>query len=194
MWKISRQLRMLSILAVVLIEATLIQAQARDAANLRYLESGPSINSSLVLDPAKDIVLANRAIAALKQLEANVIVYQSQHEFEASGKLARVSFETFNAELLSVSAEIDPSLDQLSDKRLRMKLRNSLYSFRDGAFWWAKVTPRHVVSTTTLGASFSSITPAEVFLTATTPYTVAIHWRQASKFLLHAERLLAQRS
>ena len=197
MWQISRQLRILSTLIFVAfsIAATSLHAQTRN----HRLESdhlttkAPIIDGPMGATQQNDIVLANRAIAALKQLQAEVIVYRSLQDFEADSRLGHVSFETFKADLHSVSTELEPILAQLPDRKLRAHLTNALYSFRDGAFWWAKVAQPRVVTTRMVGLTLRSVTPAETFFIATVPYTVAIHWRQASKLLLKAERLVTPR-
>jgi hypothetical protein len=153
----------------------------------------PIVDGSIGATQQNDIVLANRAIAALNQLQAKVIVYRSLQDFEADSRLGRVSLDTFKADLHSVSTELEPILTQLSDRRLRTHLTNALYSFRDGAFWWEKVVQPHVVKITELTSGSRSATRAETFFIATVPYTVAIHWRQAAKFLLKAETLVTPR-
>ena len=194
MSQISWQLGLLSTLIYVSVSlaATSLHAQTRDV----RLESDDLTSKAPIVDgpigaaEQNDIVLANRAIAALKQLQAKVIVYRSLQDFEANGRLGRVSLDTFRADLDSVSAEVEPILVQLSDLRLRAHLTNALDSFRDGAFWWEKVVQPRVVTTRTAGLMPGSVTPSETFFIATVPYTVAIHWRQAAKFLLQAEALV----
>jgi hypothetical protein len=198
MSQISRQLGILSTLVFVAfsIAATSLHAQTRN----HRLESDDLTTKAPILDDPigttqrNDIALANRAIAALKQLQAKVIVYPSLQDFEANSRLGRVSFATFKADLHSAITELQPILAQLSDRRLRAHLTNALYSFRDGAFWWEKVVQPRVVTTRTAGLTFGSVTPAETFFIATVPYTVAIHWRQAAKFLLQAETLVTPQS
>jgi hypothetical protein len=194
MSQISRQLGILSTLIFVAfsIAATSLHAQTRN----HRLESddlatkAPIVDGPIGATEQNDFVLANRAIAALKQLQAKVIVYRSLQDFEADSRLGRVSLDTFKADLHSVSTELEPILTQLSDRRLRAHLTNALYSFRDGAFWWEKVVQPHVVTITELTSGSRSVTRAETFFIATVPYTVAIHWRQAAKFLLQAETLV----
>jgi len=193
MSQISRQLAILSTLIFVAfsIAATSLHAQA-----LNYqLESDIRLNVGKIDHPSdaigrNDTALANRAIAALKGLEADVILYRSLQDFEANGQLGRVSFDSFDAHLHAVIVEIEPLLGELSDKRLRAKLTNALYSFRDGSYWWAKIDQPHVVSVRQLATGYRSVTPAEAFLSGSMLYTVAIHWRQAAKSLLQAERIV----
>ncbi len=193
MSQISRQLAILSTLIFV---AFSIAAPSLHAQALNYrLESDIRLNVGKIDHPRdatgeNDTALANRAIAALKRLEADVILYRSLQDFEANGQLGRVSLDAFAAHLHAVSIEVEPLLGELSDKRLRATLANALYSFRDGSYWWAKIDQPRVVSITKLASGSRSVTPAETFFSSTMPYTVAIHWRQATKFLLQAQRLV----
>lgn len=139
-----------------------------------------------------DSILAHRAVAALEQLKADVIAYQSYDEFESDGRLARVPIETFSDKLNQVTAEVESILSQLSDSKLKNHLSNSLYSYRDGAFWWAKIDQKKVVTAANLRLGFTTTTRAESFFMSTVPYTVAIHWRQANTYLLRAQQLLAE--
>jgi hypothetical protein len=142
----------------------------------------------------KDQILAARAIAALKHLDRDVLVYRSLGEFEESGKLARVSCETFRNDLGGVTAEVEPLLSRLPTSRLKTEIRNALDSYRDGAFWWQKMDhqidqPR-VVHVSVLAFSESTRTSSDTALLANIPYTVAIHWRQAEKYLKRAEGMM----
>lgn len=141
---------------------------------------------------SNDSILARRAVASLKQLKADVIVYRSYDEFESDARLARVPLDTFIDKLNQVTAEVEAILPQLSDARLRSHLSNSLYSFRDGAFWWSKLDQQKVVTTANLRFAFTTTTQGERFFTSTVPYTVVVHWRQANRYLLRAERLIAE--
>ena len=194
MSQISRQTGILSTLIFVAFwtAATSLHAQPRNhRLGSDNLTSKASIGDGPIgATQQNDIVLAKRAIAALKQLQAKVIVYRSLQDFEATSRLGLVSLDMFKAELHSVNTELEPILAQLPDGRLRAHLTNALYSFRDGAFWWEKVVQPRVVTTRTAGLTPGSVTPSETFFMATVPYTVAIHWRQAAKFLLKAETLV----
>jgi hypothetical protein len=139
-----------------------------------------------------DSILAQRAVASLEQLKAAVVVYSSYDAFESDGRLARVPLQTFADKLNQVTAEVESIISQLSDAKLRSELSNSLYSYRDGAFWWAKLDPQKVVKIANLRAGLTTITPAERFFTSTVPYRVVMHWRQANKYLLRAQRLMAE--
>jgi hypothetical protein len=139
-----------------------------------------------------DSILAERAVASLEQLKAAVLVYRSDSEFESDDKVARVPLETFTDKLDRATAEVESILPQLSDVKLRSHLRNSLYSYRDGAFWWAKLDQQKVVTVANLRAGYTTTTPAEYFLQSNAAFTVVVHWRQANKYLLRAQRLIVE--
>ena len=156
-------------------------ANTRDAStNLRY--SGKQ----------DDVVMAKRAVACLEQLKADVLVYRSYGAFESDGRLARVPLETFTDKLNQVTAEVESILPQLSNAKLRGHLSNSLYSYRDGAFWWGKLDQPKVVTLANLRTAFATSTPAEGFLQSTSPYKIVAHWRQANKYLLSAQMLIVE--
>ena len=171
----------LALLIFLLAAATLAHAQTfarRDRAATQVIE-----------DATADQVVAARAIFLLKRLDDDVIVYRSIGEFEASGRLARVSFDTFKADLDDVSAHVGALAASLSDNRLKTDLRNALASYEDGAFWWQRVYQPRVINISALRSE--SETSTEAFLNANIPYTVAIHWRQANKYLQRAARQAA---
>ena len=121
MSQISWQLGLLSTLIYVSVSlaAPSLHAQTCDRrlALADLTQKAPIVNGPVGKTQRHDIHLASRAVAALRQLQAKVIVYRSLQDFE-------------------------------------------------------------------------SVTPSETFFIATAPYTVAIHWRQAAKFLLRAETLV----
>jgi hypothetical protein len=133
-----------------------------------------------------------KAIAALKRLDGEVIVYRSLGDFEDGPKLARVSLRAFEHELTEVSAELQPLLNEMPDGKLKLQLTNALDSFRDGVFWWRKIDQPRVVSVSALASSESTHSLADAAFLSTMPYTVAIHWRQAHDHLARAERTLGR--
>jgi hypothetical protein len=148
---------------------------------------------SLLTEPKtedKDQILASRAIEALKRLDRNVFVYRSLGDFEENGKLARVSFETFQNDLQEVTAEVEPLLSRLPHGRLKNEISNALDSYRDGAFWWQKIDQPRVVHVSALEFTEIAHTPSDTAFLTTVPYTVAIHWRQAGRYLKRAEELM----
>jgi hypothetical protein len=145
----------------------------------------------MIEDATADQVLGARAIFLLKRLDDDVIVYHSLGEFEESGKLARVSFDAFKTELNEVSVEVNAITSRLPDSRLKTEIRNSLASYRDGAFWWQQIYQPRVVQVSSLTDNDRYRTPSDAFLQANASYTVAIYWRQANKYLQRAVRQAA---
>jgi len=145
---------------------------------------------NLIYQTSDDQLAGASSIAALKRLDKDVFVYRSLGDFEESGRLARVSFEVFKNDLQAVTAEIEPLLNRLPDSRLKAEISNALDSYRDGAFWWRKVYQPRVVNAATLTSMEITRTQSDEVFLATVPYTVAIHWRQASKYLRRAEEMM----
>jgi hypothetical protein len=134
-------------------------------------------------------VLAARAITALKRLDSEVIVYRSLGDFEAEGKLARVPFRQFANDLQLVTNEVEPMLSRMPRSRLKTEIANTLDSYRDGAFRWQKIDQPRVVHVSALTSTQTGTSSDSAFL-ATVPYTVAIHWRQANRYLKRAEEMI----
>jgi hypothetical protein len=132
-----------------------------------------------------------RAIAALKRLETNVIVYRSLSQFEADGRLARVTLKTFENELTKVNNELGSLLAEIPAGTFRTEIINALDSYRDGVFWWRQINQPRVVHVSAL-SSEPNRSSADTTYLSTIPYTVAIHWRQAQKYLSKAEKNLGQ--
>jgi (2Fe-2S) ferredoxin len=63
---------------------------------------------------------------------------------------------------------------------------NVLASYRDGLHWWKKVDRPRVVHVSMFKLEEDS-SPADRVLRSTAAYTVAIHWRQAARYLQRAE-------
>jgi hypothetical protein len=152
--------------------------------------ANPSRNLISQTETGNDQMLAARAISALKRLDRDVLVYHSLGDFEESGKLARVSCDVFKNDLHAVTAEVEPLLSRLPPSRLKTEIRNALDSYRDGAFWWQKIDQPRVVHVSALAFSEQTRTSSDTALLANTPYTVAIHWRQAEKYLKRAEGMM----
>src|SRR5574341_1151877 len=141
-------------------------------------------------EPGNDRVLAARAMAELKRLDAEVLVYRSLGDFESDGRLARVPFEVFKRDLQEVTAEVEPMLSRLPQDRLKIEISNALDSYRDGQFWWQKIHEPRVVNASAMTFVETNRSPSDAFLLSTVPYTVAIHWRQAAKHLKRAEEVM----
>ena len=178
--------RPLALLVFVLATYACVQAQPRAHVN--------HPTTLLGTDTESDRLVAARAIAVLKRLDADVFVYRSLREFEENRKLARVSFEIFDAHLREATAEVESVLPSLRDARLKTAIRNAFDSYRDGAYWWQKIYSPSVVHVSALTSTDSRPTSTETFLQSNIPYTVAIHWRQANKYLQRAERQAAKLS
>ena len=130
-----------------------------------------------------------KIIAALACLDQDVIVYRSLGEFEASGKLARVSLPEFERELSEVTREVQAMIARMPASKLKIKLTNALDSFQDGAYWWRQVDLPQVVSVSALASTEVIRSSADAAFISNAPYTVAINWRQAHKYLIQAEEL-----
>src|SRR6266404_4094485 len=87
----------------------------------RFKEAATNLVES---EAAKEMLLASRSILALKRLEKDVLVYRSLGDFEANGKLARVSYEAFRNNLHQVTAEVEPLLARLPQSKLKIELGN----------------------------------------------------------------------
>jgi hypothetical protein len=133
--------------------------------------------------------LAAHALSALKRMDSQVIVYRSLGDFEAEGKLARVPFAQFANDLQAVTNEVEPMLSRMTQGSLKTEITNALDSYRDGAFWWQKIDQPRVVHVSALTSTPTRTSSDSAFL-ATVPYTVAIHWRQANRYLKRAEELI----
>jgi hypothetical protein len=134
--------------------------------------------------------MASRGIAALERLDKDVLVYRSLGDFEANGKLARVSLAAFQNDLQEVTAEVEPLLSRLSPGKLKSEITNALASYQDGAFWWQKINQPRVVHVSALSANGFNSTPSDTAFVSSVPYTVAIHWRQANRYLKRATQLI----
>jgi hypothetical protein len=170
----------------------LIPAAARGQTIPRVKLSEAESPASELRAADKDQILTARAIAALQRLDRDVLVYRSLGDFEENGKLARVSFETFRNDLGEVTAEVEPLLSHLPQSRLKTEIRNALDSYRDGAFWWQKIDQPRVVHVSALRLAPTRTASDTAFLSSV-PYTVAIHWRQAHKYLAQAQNISGPR-
>ena len=164
-----------------------VAAYAQSVARVKQVSAPQPGIENTVTD---EMVLAARSIVALKRLEKDVLVYRSLGDFEANGKLARVSYQAFRNDLNEVSAEVEPLLARLPQSKLKTELGNALASYRDGEFWWQKIDQPRVVNVSALTSNSNSFTPSDTAFADTVPYTVTIHWRQANRYLRRAEQLM----
>src|SRR5258706_7028533 len=165
-----------------------VPAYAQSVARFQQLSSPPVG----IENEVSEEMLAARSMLSLKRLENDVLVYRSLGDFEANGKLARVSYQAFRNDLQEVTAEVEPVLSRLPQSRLKTELGNALASYRDGEFWWQQIDQPRVVNVSALAATGNSRAPSDRALLSTVPYTVAIHWRQANRYLRRAEQLMNQ--
>ena len=142
-------------------------------------------NSPIIEDATADQVVAARAIFLLKRLDNDVIVYESLADFEESGALARVPLETFQRDLLEITPELQKLVMSLPDTPLRADIVNAFASYRDGADWWQKIAEPRMVTVSELKSRERDSTSDASFV-ADIPYNVAVHWRQANKYLQRA--------
>lgn len=177
--------------SLVLITALFLMPTAARSQTVARVKLSEAVSPNAEPNPEdKDQLSAVRAIAALNRLDRDVLVYRSRGDFEESGELARVSFETFRSDLREVTAEVEPILSRLPQSKLKTEITNALDSYRDGAWWWQKIDRPRVVHVSTLAFSESTRTSSETAFLANVPYTVAIHWRQAGKYLKRAEEMM----
>lgn len=180
----------LSLVLVIFFFSIPTVAFGQSVARARQLNGADSLISQTELAGSDDLALATRAMTALKRLDSDVLVYRSLGEFEANGRLARVSFEAFANDLQAVTTEVEAILSRLPPSRLKTEISNALDSYRDGAFWWQKINQPRVVHVSALTATDFNRTPSDAAFLSTVPYTVAIHWRQAGRYLKRAEELV----
>ena len=159
-----------------------------------HAQTAARLNHSALDYSTGDRPLAARAISLLKTLDEDVFVYRSLGEFEAGRKLSRVSLETFDIHLKEAAVQVDSLLASINDPRLKTEIRNALASYRDGAFWWQKIPDQRVVNVSRLSLTETEPAAADKFFAANIPYTVAIQWRQARKYLERAQSRLAELS
>jgi hypothetical protein len=183
--KVHNPPRITLMMSAMLVQGVLILTFAAAAAQAQSLARA---NRSVSPDKLNSEA---RAIAALKTLEAKVVVYQSLGQFEVGGRLARVTLREFETELTQVSNEIVPLLAQVPAGKVRTEIVNAFASYRDGVFWWRQIDQPKVVHVSAL-TSEGTHSLADSTYSSTIPYTVAIHWRQAQKYLNQAERNLGR--
>ena len=144
-------------------------------------------NAKVIEDATADQVIAAQAILLLKQLDDNVIVYNSLREFEEKRQLARVPFETFVHHLNEVRTEVEDLVSRLPNGRSKTALSNALASYREGAYWWQKVYLPRTIEFSQLRSGETDATSDSLFR-ASLLYTIVVHWRQANQHLQDALR------
>jgi len=163
-------------LALLIFSSSCALAQGQSLA--RNDHSKPRI----IENATADQVVAAQALVLLKRLDDDVIVYRSAAEFEKDGRLSRVRFENFSADLNDVSAEIENTVSRLGDVRLKKEIGSALECYREGAFWWEKIHQRQVINVLRSARDETS----DSSLVASIPYTVMSCWREANEHLQRA--------
>lgn len=156
------------------------------------LSKAEVVTSQLRNEPEQsdDVILAARAIAALRRLDDKVLVYRSLGDFEADGRLALVPLEVFKNDLQKVTAEVEPIISQLPQGRLKIEIGNALASYRDGEFRWRQTHHERVVNVSTMAFVEHDLTASDAFFASTIPNTVVIHWRHAATHLKRAKEII----
>ncbi len=83
-------------------------------------------------------------------------------------------------------------LARLPENKSKTDLINALSCYRDGEYWWARISEPAVIHVSKL-ISEKSRPGFDVGYRSTVPYTVAINWRNASKYLRRAAANLSGR-
>ena len=165
----------------------LIQSQrgARDAATSAALEE-------MRAERRNDLALAERALAALRNLEQEVHIYSSLAEFQERAALARVSFERLSEDAAAALGEVNRILQSLPRGSLFYPLYHARNFYSDGLFWWRKTYRRKqaVVDVNSFGARDDAAESLNLDADAV-DYTVSINWRNAAKRTRRAEQLIA---
>ena len=137
-----------------------------------------------------DAALASRAVAALRNLQANVNAYPSLAEFEEGREVAKVSYEQFSADTSAALREVERLLAALPRGPVRQLLTNARSSYRDGLFWWGKTRARNAPTVSAVAlAEGDPLEEARLDPTAA-GYAVVINWRHALQYTARAEDLI----
>ena len=168
--------------------------KAAGAQTISRLKQAATTSVAVESEASEAMALAARSVFALKRLEKDVLVYRSLGHFEANGKLARVSYQAFRSNLSEVTAEVEKMLARLPQSKLKIELGNALASYRDGDFWWQQIEQPRIMNASAAPATGSIQVPSNVTFRCTIAYTVAIHWRQANRYLRRAEQLMNGRA
>lgn len=161
-----------------------------------FSQSKPPVRALADLDrpvnfQTEECKLAARAISVLKRLEKLVLNYESLGEFETNRKLARVSLEEFTKELENVTKEVEFVLNRLPDSKLKVQIANTLYSYRDGAYWWNRAHQPRIINAASFLSVEATTTLSDLAFASSIPYTITIHWRQARKYMKRAQGLIS---
>jgi hypothetical protein len=137
-----------------------------------------------------DIILAERAMAALRKLAGRVDAYSSSGAFEEAVRAKNLSYEQLSRETSEALSTVDQSLALLPRGRLYLLLDNARCSYRDGLFWWSKarLTQGMTVSVNNLAApdplKVIGISPGTV------NSTILANWMNALRYTQEAEKAI----
>jgi hypothetical protein len=137
-----------------------------------------------------DITLAERALAALKNLAARVGDYSSGEAFEDAVRAKRISFEQLAREMAEALSTVDQALASLPRGRLYLLLHNARSSYREGLYWWGKTyqLQQKTVSVNNLAApdplKVNGLSPGTV------NNTVLANWRSALRYTQEVEKAI----
>lgn len=179
-------------LQLLLAKAQLHSAWAK--ALLRfYRGEGDSLTAAVVAEIRNerviDLALAERVVAVLKTLDAEVNSYSSLGEFEEQGTIAKVSYEKLSKDFETAARTIRPLLSSLPRNLLSYQLQNALNSYGDGLFWWQKTHHRGTAAEAVVSAGdWTEPAPQRPldFDAASLNYTVICNWRKARRHMISA--------
>lgn len=138
-----------------------------------------------------DLVLAGRAVEALKKLGERIEGYSSLEAFDEAGRGGRLTFGQLSEEISRELAIVDHVVAALPRGPLHLLLDNARGSYRDGLFWWEKShgAQRKTVSANNLAAA----DPLKVIdlPEATVNNAVLANWRHALRYTKEAEGAIA---
>jgi len=132
-----------------------------------------------------DLILAERALVALRKLDGKV-----PDTFDAAEGGERIPYDQLSGEVSEVLSTVGQLLSSLPRSPLYLMLNNARSSYRDGLFWWGKTYRRRglTVSVNQLAAP----DPLEVIGLPADRVNDAVraNWRSALKYIDQAEKAL----
>ena len=124
-----------------------------------------------------DLILAERALAALRRLDGKV-----PDTFDGAEGGKRVPFEQLSGEVSEALSTVDQILASLPRSPLYLLLHNARSSYRDGLFWWEKTYRRR-----SLTVSINHLAAPDTLEVIGLPHgtaddAVRANWRSAIKY------------
>jgi hypothetical protein len=138
-----------------------------------------------------DLILAERAVAALRKLAERVNSFSSVVEAEKGRAGASLSSKELSEEISVALLTVNSVLASLPRSPLYFMLRNALDSYRDGLFWWGKISQRREMTVSI--NSLVATDPLKVIgLDAgTVSRTTLDNWREALRYTERAEKAIS---